>query len=398
MYKRADDWVQDARYCQRDGGEVQGHGEGQVQPYRPHHPPREAQEVGQLAYLVVHKGDVRGVYSDVAAHAAHGDAGAGSLEGGRVVDAVAYHADGQARCLGLVYPVQLVLGQALVFIQVYANFGGDGLGGVAVVSGEQDRLRTRLAHGGYGPCHVGAESVRESNKASRHAADGYVDHRAAPRAVFLGGGEQLPRRGSALGGQQLRVARQHPAALHDCADAPAGEHGEVLRLGRLRARALAPAGDDGLAQRMLAAGLDARRQAVELRLIQRCVKAADGGDLGAACRQCACFVEADAADLGQPLQRVALAHEKAVFRRVADGGHDGRRRRQHKGAGAEHDKYGDGADYLACDGPGDARRQQGRDHDPGGPAVRKADDLGLSGIRRLDKTYHALDGAVLTDF
>ena len=267
-----------------------------------------------------------------------------------------------------------------------------------MVAGEQHRLRARLAHGGYYVGHVGAQGVREGDEACRRAGDGYVDDRAAPRAVFLGGGEQLPRRGSALGGQQLRVARQHPAALHDCADAPAGEHGEVLRLGRLRARALAPAGDDGLAQGMLAARLHARRQAVELRLVQRGVKAADGGDLGPARRQCACFVEADAPYLGQPLQRVALAHEKAVFRRVADGCHDGRRRRQHKGAGAEHDKYGDGADYLACDGPGYPRREQSRDHDPGGPAVCKADYLGLSGIRRLDKTYHALDGAVLTDF
>ena len=352
----------------------------------------------QFAYFIVHKGDIRGVDGDIAAHAAHCDAGASALEGGSVVDAVAYHAYGQALGLGLVYPVQLVLGQAFVFIQVYANFGGDGLGGVAVVSGEQDRLRTRLAHGGYGPCHVGAESVRDGNKARRHAADGYVDHRAAPRAVFLGGGEHLPRGRSALGGKQLRVAGQHAAAIYGGADTAAGEHDEVLRRGQLSVRALAPAGDYGLAQRMLAAGLDARRQAVELRLIQRCVKAADGGDLGAACRQCACFVEADAPYLGQPLQRVALAHEKAVFRRVADGCHDGRRRRQHKGAGAEHDKYGDGADYLACDGPGYPRREQSRDHDPGGPAVRKADYLGLSGIRRLDKTYHALDGAVLTDF
>src|SRR5699024_10044166 len=177
--------------------------------------------------------------------------------------------------------------------------------------------------------------------------------------------------------------------------APAGEHGEVLRLGRLRARALAPAGDDGLAQGMLAARLHARRQAVELRLVQRGVKAADGGDLGPARRQRAGLVEADAADPGQPLQRVALADQEAVLRRVADGGHDGRRRRQHEGAGAEDDEDGDGAEYLARDGPGDARRQQARDHDPGGTAVRKADDLGLARVRGLDKAYHALYGAVL---
>src|SRR5699024_979501 len=162
--------------------------------------PREAQEVGQLAYLVVHKGDVRGVYSDVAAHAAHGDAGAGSLEGGRVVYAVAYHAYGQARGLGLVYPLELVLGQALVFAFADAPLGGNCLGGVAVVAGEQDRLRARLAHGGYYVGHVGAQGVREGDEACRRAGDGYVDDRAAPRAVFLGGGEQLPRRGSALGG------------------------------------------------------------------------------------------------------------------------------------------------------------------------------------------------------
>ena len=80
--------------------------------------------------------------------------------------------------------------QAFVFIQVYANFGGEGLGGVAVVSGEQDRIRTRLAHGGYGHCHVGAERAEvEQPIAGKPLKRSFVDFLSnlSPYDKLIGG-------------------------------------------------------------------------------------------------------------------------------------------------------------------------------------------------------------------
>jgi len=46
----------------------------------------------------------------------------------------------------------------------------------------------------------------------------------------------------------------------------------------------------------------------------------------------------DAVDVGQPLYRGAAAEEDAVPRAVGDGGQDGRRHREHQGAGAQDDQ------------------------------------------------------------
>ena len=83
---------------------------------------------------------------------------------------------------------------------------------------------------------------------------------------------------------------------------------------------------------------------------------------------------------------------------VADGGHNSRGRGQHQGAGAEHNKDGHGPDNLAGNKPGQHRRGQSNDHDPGSPAVGNADDLRFSRVRRLHQADHPLDGAVLADF
>ena len=80
---------------------------------------------------------------------------------------------------------------------------------------------------------------------------------------------------------------------------------------------------------------------------------------------------------------------------VADGRHDGRGGGQHQGAGAEDHQDGHRPDDLPGDCPGDPRRDQGDDHDPGGPAVGQVHDLGLAGVGGLDQADHPLDGTVL---
>ena len=120
-------------------------------------------------------------------------------------------------------------------------------------------------------------------------------------------------------------------------------------------------------------------------------------DLRRAVGQRAGLVEGDLLHGGETLKRVALADEKAVLRRVADGGHDGGRRGQHERAGAEDDQDRHRADDLTGDEPRQRRGGQGNDDDPCRPAVGKADDLGLARVGGLDKADHALDGAVLAD-
>ena len=96
VHQGACDRIEHSRHGKNDGYEVESHGEGQVGFDGAHGAPGEREEVGQHAYVVVDKDNVRCVYGYIAAYAAHGYAHPGSLEGWGVVDAVAYHADRQA--------------------------------------------------------------------------------------------------------------------------------------------------------------------------------------------------------------------------------------------------------------------------------------------------------------
>lgn len=109
------------------------------------------------------------------------------------------------------------------------------------------------------------------------------------------------------------------------------------------------------------------------------------------------LVESDLLHGGETLERVSLADEEAVLRRVADGGHDGGRCGQHERAGAEDDQDRHRADDLTGKYPRQCRGSQRDDNDPRRPAVGKADDLGLARVGGLDKADYALDGAVLAD-
>ena len=85
MYQRAHDGGEHAGDGQRDGEEIERHGEGEVQLDGAHHAVRKRQQMRKFLHLVVHERDVGGVYGDVAAHAAYSDAYVGALERGRVV-------------------------------------------------------------------------------------------------------------------------------------------------------------------------------------------------------------------------------------------------------------------------------------------------------------------------
>ena len=174
-------------------------------------------------------------------------------------------------------------------------------------------------------------------------------------------------------------------------------HLEVFGLAQRLARLLLTAAGDGLAERVLRIALRRGAEAVELVIGEGGQRAVHQNDLRRAVGQRAGLVEGDLLHGGETLKRVALADEKAVLRRVADGGHDGSRRCQHKRAGAEDDQNRHRADDLTGDEPRQRRGGQSNDDDPRRPAVGKADDLGLARVSGLDEADHALDGAVLAD-
>ena len=99
MDQRTDNRVQCAGDGEHDGDEVERERECYIELDGAHHALGERDEVRQFLDLVIDERDIRGVHGDVAAHAAHCDADIGGLERGRVVHAVADHADLIARSL-----------------------------------------------------------------------------------------------------------------------------------------------------------------------------------------------------------------------------------------------------------------------------------------------------------
>lgn len=65
MNQRAGNGVQRPDDVQRDGDEVERHGEGHIRLDGRHHPLRERHKVRQLLDLVVHQRDVRRVHGDI---------------------------------------------------------------------------------------------------------------------------------------------------------------------------------------------------------------------------------------------------------------------------------------------------------------------------------------------
>ena len=170
-------------------------------------------------------------------------------------------------------------------------------------------------------------------------------------------------------GKELRIAREEGFTVNASGDAAPRHHLEVFGLAQRLARLLLTAAGDGLAERVLGIALRRGAEAVELVIGEGGQRAVHQNDLRRAVGQRAGLVEGDLLHGGETLKRVALADEKAVLRRVADGGHDGSRRCQHKRAGAEDDQNRHRADDLTGDEPRQRRGGQGNDDDPCRPAV-----------------------------
>ena len=141
MDQSPDHRIEYAADGKRDGEKIQRHGEGHIAFDRNHHPPGEGDQMGEFLYFVVHQGDIRRIHGNVASDAAHGDAHLRFFQGGRVVDAVADHADRAARILIFADGLQLVLRKAVRTHRADLKLRGDGFRRVFMVARQKDRLR-----------------------------------------------------------------------------------------------------------------------------------------------------------------------------------------------------------------------------------------------------------------
>jgi len=397
MDQRTDNRVQCAGDGEHDGDEVERERECYIELDGAHHALGERDEVRQLLDLVVDERDIRGVHGDVAAHAAHCDADIGGLERGRVVYAVADHADLCIRRLIGADVGELVLGQAVCVHLADVELRGNGRGGVLMVTREQHGLDLKRGELVDHICTFLTDRVGQGEKAREHAVHGGVGDGAALRELDNRGLSGLFGNGDVVLGKELRVAREEGFTVNAGGDAAPWHHLEIFGLDRHLARLLLAAAGDGLAERVLRIALRRGAEAVELVIGEEGQRAVHQNDPRRAVGQRTGFVKGDLIHGGETLERVALTDQKAVPARVADGGHDGGRRGQHERAGAEDDQDRHRADDLTGNYPRQCRGSQRDDDDPRCPAVGKADDLGLARVGGLDKADHALDGAVLAD-
>ena len=126
------------------------------------------------------------------------------------------------------------------------QLSGDGSGGVFVVAGQQHRLHAQRCQSVDHPGALAAQRVGQGDVTGVCAIHRQIGDGAALGQIVPG----VRRDGHTLSGQQLRIARQHMAALHLGADAPTGDHPEVTGSGQ-RAAALLAAPHNGFSQRML---------------------------------------------------------------------------------------------------------------------------------------------------
>ena len=386
--ERAGDRGQKARRRKRHGREIDGHREDEPRGDRAPGLPREAKQVRQALHTAAHERDVRCIRREVVAASAHRDSNAGGLERRGVVHAVADHADRPVVRLGRDDPRQLVLGQAgrLHFRNAHAprRLARRAL----VVAREQHRLHAGGPNTGHRFRGVSAERVGERQNARGRAVHRDVHDRAPPLPP-------TPRHLVRFGGRTRKTGRprRHGAPADTGPHPAAGNHFEGFRLGKPPGL-LPRAGRDGPTERMLGAGLRRAGKPEKFPLRNDSAHGFHGHDAGLRERQRSGLVKRRARNARETLQRVAFAHEEAVLRRVADGGHDRRRRREHERTRTEHDEHRNRAERLAGREPHRKSRGKRRSDDPRRPSVRQTHHASLPRVCGLHETDHALQRTI----
>ena len=258
----------------------------------------------------------------------------------------------------------LLLGQHFRLDFGDAELTRDGVGGGAVVAGQHDdadafgaergeRRGRRLPDGVGDADHTGDLAAR-SRRRSRW-------RRRARRRVGLGG---PIADGDVRVGEVAGVADEDRLALDHARDALAGcgvgttrrREGEAALVGRA---------DDGRAERVLAAALEACGEPEQFVLVDA-LGGEDRGHRRLALGQGAGLVDDERVDLLEPLQRLGVLDEEAEARALADADHDRHRRREAEGTGTGDDQDRDGGDEgvgkrgFGSEDPPRRQRRRGR--------------------------------------
>ena len=241
-----------------------------------------------------------------------------------------------------------------------------------------------------------AQGVGQSQITHGLSVDNQIDHRAALLQIgFRICQDSRTVRTGLL--QHLPVTSLNRIALDPGRYTSAGNHAEILGRKKNRLVILPIIRQDSLAQRMLRILLCGRGQGIEPLFSPAGGERTDSCHLRSTLGQRAGLVKSDAFDRSQALQSIALPNQKTMLRSIADGSHNSSRRSQNQGAGTEDNENRDSTDNLPVDKPGNGCGGQGRNDDPGSPAVSQPYDFSLARVSRLHQTDHTLDRAVLAN-
>ena len=325
--------VRDADRRQREDEHLDADGEHDVLVHDAHGLARYADGAGDVARLVVHEDDVRGLDGGVRAHGAHGDAHIGAGEHGGVVDAVAH--EGEVAAGGVedaLHLLDLVAGQQLGVVFVQAEFCCDGARHLLAVAGEHnaaiDARGVQIADGLLG---IVLHHIGDDDMAGIRAVDGDVQDGAGELAV-------MPIR--AVGGHQLVVAHEHHVLIDGGLDSVAGFLGG-LRDARLVDVAVVGL-LDGDGDRMVGERFRVRRHGQHVIGVDA-VLGVDGDHVEGAGCEGAGLVEHDGVDLRQRLEVVGALDEDAELGRPADAAEERQRHADDQGARAAHHEEGESA-------------------------------------------------------
>ncbi len=233
MYQSTHHRAKQSCDCQGNGQKIQPHGEGEIQFDRLHHLFGQGKQMGQLLNLVIHQSNIRSVYGNVTAYAAHGNAHIGLFQRRRVIDPVTDHADIVSKFLEGSDLVELVFGQAVCVDLADAQLFSNDIGRVLVIPRQKDRLNAK----GMNPSdHLGAfltNGIRQDDITRQSIINGKVYHRAAIQEILSRCGGKCAGNGHVF--QQLQISGSHRFAVYDGGHTCAGDHGELLCLLRKQA-------------------------------------------------------------------------------------------------------------------------------------------------------------------
>ena len=244
--------------------------------------------------------------------------------------------------LVLPHHIELAIGRNLRLHHVDTDLAGDGIGGIAPVAGEQNRLQSALAQGADGFGAGGADRVGDSKHAGERAIERH-EYRCRRKCRVL------RRDGIELGGGN--AVRMHEGGVAD-GDAPSGDSSaDAAANSDVEAGHLGQGAADGHRREYrvgegVFAGLldggseDDERVAIHggaARELDRCGARPALGD-GAR------LVEQHEVDLLAPLDGLTAAHQDAELRAATGTNHDGGGNGESHGAGAGNDEDGNGRD------------------------------------------------------